>query len=117
MFQLRELYPLAVSRNIIHTSEYKECMQLLEFQSKDELCSKLEKIIDILSKYIKPSSVNKINIIRDRLKNYVRDMNNFNMDDLTLIVNDIEKDDDKLQSSIGRQQFREVRNILIFHHN
>ncbi|CAG9832857.1 unnamed protein product [Diabrotica balteata] len=45
---VRELYAVATSRNITQTADYKECMKLLTFQSKDELSGKLQKISGIL---------------------------------------------------------------------
>lgn len=42
------MYALAVSENIYQTQEYKECFQLLNFQSKDELCKKISAIEELL---------------------------------------------------------------------
>ncbi|KAF7382393.1 hypothetical protein HZH68_015312 [Vespula germanica] len=47
--QLREVYTKAVySSNITESQEYKECLQLLNFLSKEELLTKLESIEKIL---------------------------------------------------------------------
>ncbi|KAF6200551.1 hypothetical protein GE061_004994 [Apolygus lucorum] len=46
--QLRELYAVAMSKDIWVTAEYKECKQLLGFLSKDELVEKTKSMIDIL---------------------------------------------------------------------
>lgn len=44
------MYAVAISRNITETPEYKECLQLLNFLSKDELLAKLSRICDTLRK-------------------------------------------------------------------
>lgn len=48
LFQLREIYALAVSKDISHMQEYRECFQLLSFQSKDELSKKIAAIEALL---------------------------------------------------------------------
>lgn len=47
-FQLREIYAVAVSKNIVETPEYKESFQLLGFQSRDELSRKIAQIDELL---------------------------------------------------------------------
>lgn len=49
MFQLRECYATAVSSPITQTPEYKECFQILQFLSKDEVLSQIDRICNILS--------------------------------------------------------------------
>lgn len=84
-------------------------MQLLNFQSKEELCSKLKSIIDFLSNYVKSTANNKISDFMQTLSKYINNMDSFNMDDLTDVVNKIEEDVDiNLQGSSGRKEFREV---------
>lgn len=108
-FQLRELYPLVVTQKITKSVEYKECFQLLNFQSKEELSSKLKKVVDFLLNHVKMSSKNKIGEIIHKLNEYISEMNNFDMDDLTTAVKEIEEETDvNLHGSIGRKQFREV---------
>ncbi|CAG5076045.1 Similar to ORC3: Origin recognition complex subunit 3 (Spermophilus citellus) [Cotesia congregata] len=46
--QLREIYATAVTCDLTETQEYKECIKLLNFLSKSELVTKLEKIIKII---------------------------------------------------------------------
>ncbi|XP_066259603.1 origin recognition complex subunit 3 [Euwallacea similis] len=53
---LREIYALVVRKTITESKEYKECFQLLNFQSKDELNSKLEKIAKVMECYVNTSS-------------------------------------------------------------
>ncbi|CAG9771445.1 unnamed protein product [Ceutorhynchus assimilis] len=48
----REIYAHAVHKPIVKSNEYAKCLQLLNFQSKDNLCAKLMSIKDIISEYI-----------------------------------------------------------------
>lgn len=47
-FQVREVYAFATSQSITQSAAYKESFQLLAFQSREELASKLSKIEEIL---------------------------------------------------------------------
>lgn len=48
-FQLREIYAKVVyTSNLTDSAEYKECLKLLEFLSKEELLSKLKSIVKII---------------------------------------------------------------------
>ncbi|XP_055529762.1 origin recognition complex subunit 3 [Wyeomyia smithii] len=49
--QLRELYGLCISTEVTQTDEYRECAQLLQFTSKDEILQKLLKMLEIIVKY------------------------------------------------------------------
>jgi len=42
--QLREMYATAISNNITSKPAYQECMKFLQFQAKNELIEKLEKV-------------------------------------------------------------------------
>ncbi|KAJ8948400.1 hypothetical protein NQ318_009908 [Aromia moschata] len=78
--QVRELYSLAVSTNITKTPEYKECFQLLGFQSKEELTSKLSKIMKYVSSLLNDTNKpNKMKIFMDELNNYWNEINNLDM--------------------------------------
>jgi origin recognition complex subunit 3 len=46
--QLREVYSLAISCDISASPQFKECFQLLGFQSQEELLAKLERVLHIL---------------------------------------------------------------------
>lgn len=108
------MYPFVITQNLTKTSEYKECFQLLSFHSKEELCSKLKKITNVISKRLSIAVKNKLRDIIDRLDGYINEMNNFDMDDLTSVVNEIEEEVDvNLQNCGGRQQFREVQYYYI----
>ncbi|XP_058834910.1 origin recognition complex subunit 3 [Topomyia yanbarensis] len=49
--QLRELYGLCISTDVTQTDEFKECMQLVQFTSKDEILEKLLKMLEVINKY------------------------------------------------------------------
>ncbi|EFN63928.1 Origin recognition complex subunit 3 [Camponotus floridanus] len=71
--QLREVYTKAVyTNNLTESCEYKECLKLLGFLSKEELLSNLESIIKIIEdskdpmiKKIKTNLDSRINAIRE----------------------------------------------------
>lgn len=109
---------MAVSKKICLTQEYKECFQLLNFQSKEKLTVKLKKIINFLSNHVKHScNNNKLGDIINELKKYLDEIQSFNMDDLAEVVNDIDAEvDARFQASKGRKEFREVRNIQLEMH-
>uniref|UniRef100_T1HZ16 Origin recognition complex subunit 3 n=1 Tax=Rhodnius prolixus TaxID=13249 RepID=T1HZ16_RHOPR len=46
---MRELYADAMTKDISKTEDFKECRQLLEFQAKDQLIMKIEKVIALLN--------------------------------------------------------------------
>ncbi|XP_021933988.1 origin recognition complex subunit 3-like [Zootermopsis nevadensis] len=46
--QLREVYSLAISCDISESPQFRECFQLLGFQSREELLDKLKKVLSIL---------------------------------------------------------------------
>lgn len=48
----RELYPICVATNVTDQDEYKECLKLLRFSSKDKFLAKMDKIIEITESYI-----------------------------------------------------------------
>nr|CAD7402174.1 unnamed protein product [Timema poppensis] len=48
-FTLREMYSLAVNSDLSKTKEFKNCSQLLSFQSRDELLGRLEQVVSVLS--------------------------------------------------------------------
>ncbi|XP_012525761.2 origin recognition complex subunit 3 isoform X2 [Monomorium pharaonis] len=66
--QLREVYTKAVYTNdLIESFEYKECLKLLGFLSKEELLSKLESIVKI----VEESKDSKITKIKVNLNNHI----------------------------------------------
>ncbi|RZC34411.1 origin recognition complex subunit 3 [Asbolus verrucosus] len=79
--QVRELYSFAVSSNITESQEYKECFQLLSFQSKEELCSKIKKISGLLANNIETSEWESSEIVEiiGELNVYIEKMNNLTL--------------------------------------
>ncbi|XP_029662947.1 origin recognition complex subunit 3 [Formica exsecta] len=79
--QLREIYTKAVyTNNLTDSCEYKECLKLLGFLSKEELLSKLESIIKIIEnskdpmiKKIKINLISRMNTIREASLNTTKD--------------------------------------------
>lgn len=49
--QLRELYAYCISTDVTQTTDYKECMQLVSFMSKEEILNKLMKVLEVILKY------------------------------------------------------------------
>lgn len=47
--QLREIYSLCTSKSLTETTEYKECIQMVSFQSKNELLENLKSAIKTLN--------------------------------------------------------------------
>ncbi|KAG5325301.1 ORC3 protein, partial [Pseudoatta argentina] len=73
--QLREIYTKAVYTNdLTESSEYKDCMKLLGFLSKEELLSKLESIIQIVEDS-KDSEIKKIKIDLNKHIKTIREAN------------------------------------------
>ncbi|XP_018563187.1 origin recognition complex subunit 3 isoform X2 [Anoplophora glabripennis] len=106
--QVRELYSVTVSKNISKTPEYKECFQLLGFQSKEELSVKLSKVIDYLSPLINShSKQNKIKDFVNQLNTFLNNMNNFNMNDIEEAVLEIENEDNVITGQMDRKQLKE----------
>lgn len=68
-FQLREIYTKAVYTNDLTVSpEYKECLKLLGFLSKEELLSKLESVVKIIEESKDPE-IKKIKVnLNDHIK-------------------------------------------------
>ncbi|KAJ8929297.1 hypothetical protein NQ314_018004 [Rhamnusium bicolor] len=106
--QIRELYSIATSENITKTTEYKECFQLLGFQSKEELCLKLSKIVNYMSKLINDNvKQNKMKDVVDELSRYLDKMNNFDLDEIEEAVNEIENEDNVITGQMDRKQLKE----------
>uniref|UniRef100_A0A182JWP1 Uncharacterized protein n=1 Tax=Anopheles christyi TaxID=43041 RepID=A0A182JWP1_9DIPT len=50
--QLRELYCHCVSCDVTELSEFKECMQLLSFLSKEEMLQKIKQVLDVVLQWV-----------------------------------------------------------------
>lgn len=99
-FQLREVYTKAVYTNSLTESpEYKECLKLLGFLSKDELLSKLESVVEIL----KGSKDSEIKEIKISLDNYIEKIREASLSAATTsseIIN--------VEEKLSRMQLKEV---------
>ncbi|XP_050314452.1 origin recognition complex subunit 3 [Anthonomus grandis grandis] len=76
---LREVYALAVTKNITESIEFKEAFKLLHFQSKEELTIKLGKVVNVLKLNINETS--KKTALKDcfnELNTYINLLNNLN---------------------------------------
>lgn len=49
--QLRELYGQCISTNVTQRDEFRECMQLVSFMSKEEILAKVVKMMEVINKY------------------------------------------------------------------
>ncbi|KAJ8918404.1 hypothetical protein NQ315_008100 [Exocentrus adspersus] len=104
---VREMYSLAASTNICKTPEYKECFQLLGFQSKEELSAKISKIIEHVSSYLNNTGrSSKIEYFVNDLQCYLNSINNFNMTEIEDAVLEIEKED-TITVQTDRKQLKE----------
>lgn len=72
LFQLREVYSLAISCDISESPQFKECFQLLGFQSQEELLAKLERVLSILESVPSnlPVEVSHLKDIQQELSKY-----------------------------------------------
>nr|CAI5833367.1 unnamed protein product [Callosobruchus analis] len=105
--KLRELYAMAVSKDIMKSDEYKQCFQLLGFLSKAELVPKISTIINILSPKVKSSVNNKIADFLNKLEQHLKSMDDFNLDELQDAVEEIEDENLVDEAMDSRKQFKE----------
>lgn len=99
-FQLREIYTKAVYTNdLTVSSEYKECLKLLGFLSKEELLSKLESIVKIVEKSKDPE-IEKIKInLNDHIKT---------IQEASLSTTATSSDIISVEEKLSRMQLKEV---------
>lgn len=82
---------------------------MLNFQAKDELCSKLSKIIDFLSYYVKEKQAGKIREYFTKLHNFLNQMNNFDMSVIEEAIDEIDIENNmEIIDTTDRKQFKEV---------
>lgn len=76
-FQLREVYTKAVyTNNLTDSTEYKECLKLLGFLSKEELLSKLESVVKIVDDSADPT----IKSIKSELETRIKTVREASLD-------------------------------------
>jgi methyl coenzyme M reductase subunit C-like uncharacterized protein (methanogenesis marker protein 7) len=105
VFKVRELYACAVSKSITRSQEYKECFQLLSFQSRDELSNKLLRVKDFIENNVEQSQLDgdvREGIIT-QLSGYVNKLNHLEWEEE---VEEVEND--TLCEILDRKQFKEV---------
>ncbi|KAF7287625.1 hypothetical protein GWI33_005977 [Rhynchophorus ferrugineus] len=110
--QLRELYAICVSENVCKTQQYNECFQLLGFQSKEDLCLKLEKILDILASVINENSK------KTQLKDFFCDLKKYknllvNLTDFNVDIEEKEKDSDVNNSFTNQMDRKALKQTLL----
>ncbi|CAH0556949.1 unnamed protein product [Brassicogethes aeneus] len=109
---LREIYSVGTSQSITKSQEYKECFQLLNFQSKEELCRKIERVIMNVGSIVNVS-YNKPNKLQEfviNLKAYLNDMDVENNEEvdveiLTDVTNNMEEPE--ISGQMDRKQLKE----------
>uniref|UniRef100_A0A069DVU5 Origin recognition complex subunit 3 n=1 Tax=Panstrongylus megistus TaxID=65343 RepID=A0A069DVU5_9HEMI len=113
--QLRELYAVAMTKDITRTDDYKECRQLLEFQAKDQLIMKMNKIITLLNEN-KSLSGN----LQGNLRDFKIKLENAGLNQVkrTPVKIEIRKRSQLKQKvvemgSIGQSEFEQMRTTLL----
>ncbi|GJQ82482.1 hypothetical protein Trydic_g14472 [Trypoxylus dichotomus] len=108
--QIRELYSKAVASDITKSEEYGTCIQLLRFQSKDDLQDKLSQIAELIQDECKANYPNKDSLKKDlnTLYEYLDEIENWDKDvDVTdMLVKEVEKV--KINNTNNRKQFKEM---------
>lgn len=87
--KVRELYAIATVKNITQTADYIECMKLLNFQSKDELCVKLTKIVEILTSKEAPKN-DETKQFAETLLTYLKNLDSIGTNDIEEIIEESE---------------------------
>lgn len=108
LFQLREVYNMAICCDISESPQFRECFQLLGFQSREELLDKLGKVLGFLE-----SASSNVSVKVSHLKDVHQELSKY----YTSIVNmGIEATEQPLKSpskidigeNINRYQLKEV---------
>ncbi|KAK9888800.1 hypothetical protein WA026_001023 [Henosepilachna vigintioctopunctata] len=74
--QIRELYATVTSKTISDCPHFKECFQLLNFLSKENLCLKLKNIIaTIENNLFVDENDSKLTEVNEKLKNFLKKLN------------------------------------------
>lgn len=99
------MYNVAASKSIATTVEFKECMQLLGFQSRNELVVKFERVLTILEEHLNNNRENEF------VEEYFKEISEFLAN---VCVDSMEEDElsdeapvEDLQN-MNRQQLKQV---------
>lgn len=113
-FQLREVYSLAISCDISESAEFKECFQLLGFQSREELMEKLEKVLSILQNVSSNMLVKASHLkeIHQKLSKYYSKIVNMTIEAAEQSLGSPSKID--IGESVSRYQLKEVSEVSVY---
>lgn len=105
------MYAIATTSNITDTPEYKKCFEFLNFQSKEQLSSKLSTIIQLISAIINNNCTkqNNLQTVLDNLNIFLNNMNLIDtVDAEEEIIEDKMIDDNVISGQLDRRQLKEV---------
>lgn len=129
LFQIRELYSVCISSSVVDSPEYKHCIQLLKFQSKEEILDLLQKSVDLINEHhcsqkakseekffldnknpeVEVDESNHLSIISNNIYNHLK-----NIDTSNWSTQKTDKDDEiDVPENLNRQQLKEVFILLI----
>lgn len=100
-----------MSQNITKTQEYRQCFQLLSFQSREELSTKVRKVRDLIINNGNVANLSKevADIIVDKLERFVDKLYNLDGEEEEEEVGN----NDNISELMGRLQLKEVFFYLI----
>jgi hypothetical protein len=106
------VYSLAISCDISESPQFKECFQLLGFQSQEELLEKLERVL-----YILESLPSNLSVEVSHLKDIQQELSKYHTAVISMGINTMEqslKSPSKIDIGvhINRYQLKEVGAIL-----
>ena len=106
------MYSLAISCDISASSQFKECFQLLGFQSQEELLAKLERVLYILESVPSnsPVEVSHLKDIQQELSKYHTALVSMRIHTMEQSLRSPSKID--IGEHINRHQLKEVSAIL-----
>ncbi|KAF5288938.1 hypothetical protein FQA39_LY03817 [Lamprigera yunnana] len=106
--QVRDLYQLAISKNITASNEYTEALKLLSFRSKEEFTQKVITISNILEEHIANSKYNKklVATIFDKLQNHLEKIETATTEVIEENKVDSERTKKMLSTPMDRRQLR-----------
>jgi origin recognition complex subunit 3 len=108
------VYSLAISCDISKSPQFRECFQLLSFQSREELLDKVEKVISILQGVSSDLSV-KVSHLKDiqqKLSKYYTEIVNMRIKSTDQPLKSPSKID--IGENISRYQLKEVSTGSLF---
>lgn len=106
--QIRELYGVCISSAVVESSQYKECIQLLGFLSKEEVIAMLNKSLNLLNK--STSSSTEVKCETDDFSTVSKDLLDHcnNIDSASWTIKETENEIMSLPENLDRKQLKEV---------